>query len=271
MKKSSFQPYNLSSKSRQTLQINQFLGVDFSTQKFQINNNRAIDILNYIYKDGVIQNRNGITQMAQIKPIAYIKREFDNTIKDNTTRYNDVNVNNIWQFTAEDNKKHIVAHIGKLLCEIKNIDNEEEITIEPIKFSNNSAYEFENYKSQAFVGGNKLWFLGGNKYMVLRFRNLDNNEVITLEPVEDSDLVQIPTTTISITYANAKDSGNRATLDNVNLMTKWRKNRLLSGIGKTETATVSSNFDYTLDAPFIMERESDITDFELTIFERGEL
>ena len=106
--------------------------------------------------------------------------------------------------------------------------------------------------------------------MVLRFRNLDNQKVITLEPVEESDLVQIPTTTILITYADALTS-RRTSLDKVNLLTKWRKNMLLSGIGKEETSITSTNFDYTLDSPMIFEKESDITDFSMEIQERGEL
>ena len=36
MKKSSFKPYSLGSSNRKTYQINQFLGVDYSTQKFRI-------------------------------------------------------------------------------------------------------------------------------------------------------------------------------------------------------------------------------------------
>lgn len=260
MKKSSFKPYSLGSSNRKTYQINQFLGVDYSTQKFQINNNRAIDILNYIYKDGVVQNRNGITQLINVKRINYIP------VGSEEVKVNENNINNIWQFLAEDNKRHIVAHIGKLLFEIKYIEDEEAIEVVPLIVSN-KCYEFENYSSQAFVGANKLWFLGGNKYMVLRFRELVG---MTLEPVEESDLVQIPTTTISITYANALVS-KRHSLDKVNLLTKWRKNRLLSGIGKEETSVTSTNFDYTLDAPMIFEKESDITDFSMEIQERGEL
>lgn len=263
MKKSSFKPYSLGSSNRKTYQINQFLGVDYSTQKFQINNNRAIDILNYIYKDGVVQNRNGITQLLNIKPYRYTP------VGEEETKINDTNINSMWQFIAEDKEKHIIAHIGKLLYEIKNIDNELEIEIKPIQV-NGKCYEFENYSSQAFVGANKLWFLGGNKYMVLRFRNIDNQKVITLEPVEESDLVQIPTTTILITYADALVS-KRTSLDKVNLLTKWRKNMLLSGIGKEETSITSTNFDYTLDSPMIFEKESDITDFSMEIQERGEL
>lgn len=263
MKRSNFKPYSLGSSNRKTYQINQFLGVDYSTQKFQINNNRAIDILNYIYKDGVVQNRNGITQIINVKPTQYV------AVGEEEIKTNETNFNSMWQFLAEDNKRHIIAHIGKLLYEIKNIDNELEIELEPLKV-NGKCYEFENYNSQAFVGANKLWFLGGNKYMVLRFVNINNLEYMTLEPVEESDLVQIPTTTISITYANAKVM-MRHSLDRVNLLTKWRKNGLLSGIGKDENNTISNYYDYTLDSPMVLEKESDITDISLEIQERGEL
>ncbi len=271
MRRSNFNPRVAHSPSRYNKSVGAFGGVDYSTQKFLISGNRAIDILNYEYRDGVVQKRHGTTDILKINETTYVKQNFDGTSSEEI-KVNSVNFNNIWSFVGEDKQRHIIAHIGKLLYEIKNIENEDTIYIEPLTnlFTNNAyrypiCYEYENYKSMAFVGGNKLWFLGGNKYMVIRFRS---SEGMTVEPVESSELIQIPTTTISITYANAKASG-RSSLDNVNLLTKWRYNELASGVGKEDASIVTTNFDYTLDSPLIVENESDMKDFIMTISERG--
>lgn len=270
MIKSNFKPRTVNTANKKTYSINQFLGVDYSSQKFQIDNNRAIDILNYVYRDGVVQNRHGITQILHIEPTKYIKLNFDDTYDEDNEKYNDINFNSIWQFLGEDNKQHIIAHIGKLLYEIKNIDNEEKIEYIPLyvfkKGNIPVCYEFENYKSEAFVGGNKLWFLGGNKYMVIRFLE---SKGLYIKPVENSDLVQIPTTTISITYVNSIVA-NRSSYDTVNLLTSWRKNKLLSGTGKNENAEKTTEFyKYVLDSPLISSSEEqlkkDMAQFEIII------
>lgn len=288
MKTSSFSYYDLDAADRKVFSVSSFAGVDYSTQKFNVSDNRAIDLMNYVYKDNSIQKRNGIELLYKVEPYKYIVQPF-NELSSNIgimpldsnvypVKTNEVNFNNIWKFTAEDNQVHIIAHIGKLLYEIKNIDNEN-IEILPIVVNKSQkyagedggyyyrCYEFENYKSSAFVGGNKLWFLGGNKYMCLRY--LPDGSM-QFYPVDNSQLTPIPTTTISITYKNARVSG-RLSLDKVNLLTKWRKNKLISGLTKVEDDNNKiPYFDYTLDSPLIWENEAkDMANFSMTIEERG--
>lgn len=281
MKKTSFRHYNLDQASRKNLQISAFAGVDYSTQKFLVANNRAIDLLNYIYKDGIIQKRNGIEEIYHVKPYSYITKNFNGEDSDEV-KTNGTNFNGIWQFIAEDKKIHIVAHVGKLLYEITNINNSN-IEISPIIYGTQKVrgndglyyyqcYEFEDYKSSAFVGGNKLWFLGGNKYMCLRFlENELEKTTIQFFAVENSDFTPIPTTTISITYKNSIASGHRSSLDKTNLLTMWRKNKLISGTTKNEDEkTKTPYFDYTLDSPLICQNQKqDMANFSLTIEERG--
>ena len=129
-------------------------------------------------------------------------------------------------------------------------------------------YEYEDFKSFAFNGGDRLWFLGGNKYMLIRYLNGQ----ILITPVEDSDFAPIPTTQISITYKNAR-AGQRAKLDNVNLLNVLRKNKLISGIGKNEDEkTKTDYYDYTLDAPLICKNKArDMANFSMLIKERGKI
>ena len=263
-------------RQRYTKQIRKFLGVDYSTQKFLIGDGRAIDELNYIYKDGVVQKRNGIEELFKVAPFTYSPVNFDGSstklIKTNTT-----NFNGIWRLKFEDKEYHTIAHIGKLLYEVKGIE-ENKLTFSPILYTTKQVYiegkyyyecyEYEDFKSFAFNGGDRLWFLGGNKYMLIRYLNGQ----ILISPVEDSDFAPIPTTQISITYKNAR-AGQRANLDNVNLLNVLRKNKLISGIGKNEDEKTKTDFyDYTLDAPLICKNKArDMANFSMLIKERGKI
>jgi hypothetical protein len=278
MKKSSFRPVGLTSAQRKQLEINAFGGVDYSTQKFSIADGHAIDLKNFLYKEGVIQKRNGVEQLLSIPTFSYIPADFDNPTKPlipeiHTNEFNKT-FNGIWKFEAEDGKEHIVAHIGKLMYEIKNIANK---YIEATALTNGTAqadgethylaYEFEDFKSSAFVGGKKLWFLGGNKYMCLRFVNSQ----VLFSSVENSGDTPIPTTTISITYKNSIVS-KREGLDNANLLTRWRKNKLITGTSKNEDERTKTVFyEYTLDAPIIIKSPKDMADIRVIIEEQGEI
>lgn len=273
MKESNFKPYNLSQAKRNVLSVNRFLGLDLTSPMFNIVDGRAIDLMNVIYKNERVEGRNGIEQILQVKYYQYVRMNFDGKL-DNLIYTNGTNINSIWSFVGEDNKQHIIAHIHKLLFEIKNIEDIDNIELAPITlgYKQNGydvCYEYEDIKSMAFVSGKKLWFLGGNKYMVIRTQ--ENG--VTALPVEDSDMCPIPTTTISITYQDSIVNG-RASLDKVNLLTKWRKNRLLSGTGKQKEATTTRYFDYTLDAPIVSKNEEqlklDMAQFEMYLTERGD-
>ena len=276
-KMSNFNPTSISKVKKYTKTIQRFLGVDYSSQKFLVGDGRAIDLLNYIYKDGVIQKRLGFEELFQIKPFNYVPKDFDgNDVLEVHT--NTINFNGIWRLRFEDGLFHTIAHIGKLLYEVVNLEDGKP-SFEPILYSPTQVtvegqnyyqcYEYEDFKSFAFNGGDRLWFLGGNKFMLIRY--LENDGLLVV-PVEDSQFAPIPVTQISITYKNAR-AGQRANLDNVNLLNVLRKNRLISGIGKDEDEKTKSDFyDYTLDAPLICKNEArDMANFSIQIKERGKI
>lgn len=283
---STFNHYRLKidKDSRKTLNIASFGGIDFSSQRFNVESKRAIDAKNFIYRDGVIQKRFGYEELYLVPIIKYIRKPFDNDDNvENVVQENTRNFNGIWCFLAEDGERHIIAHIGKLLFEVEGLGTNN-LVFNPIYYDSSLvqgrdeanyyrlAYEYEDYKSFAFVGSNRFWFLGGNKYMCLRY--VKNNGITTryINIVEDGDETFIPTTTISITYKNATTSG-RSNLDYTNLLTMWRKNQFISGVGKEETEkTKTPFFDYTLDAPLITKnRGKDMAKVSIVIKERGEI
>lgn len=294
-----FKSLSRSSITKRLTAITNFAGVDYANQRFKVSSNHAIDLLNFYYKDGVIQKRNGFEEIFELVPTHYLVYGFNepqieyngqnissNPISgtsDLDYKVNTLMFNGLWTIKGEDGKTHVVAHIGKLLYEIKNI-NKPTIEITPLISTKqpvyyegeiyNYAYEFLDQKSMGFVGANRFYFLGGNKFMCLRF--VENGYIFY--PVENHDETYIPTTTMTITYKNSYVAG-RESLDKVNLMTMWRKNELLSGTLKNEDEKTQTDFyDYTLDAPIITNidaedraivEESKMSDFHITLTERG--
>lgn len=275
-----YRHYKLRQAKRRSLNIGTFGGVDLSSQRFNVLYRRAIDAENFIYKDGVIQVREGFEELYDVTPKDYIAADFATGIEPTppTGSYleiltNGVNFNGMWKFVAEDEQEHIVAHIGNLLYEIKNY-NTKNIKFEPLCNSNRNAegikpsgttaeivpvyYSFEDFKSFAFVGAKKLWFLGGNKYMVIRFVSGDKTK--TILPVENNDITFVPKTTIGITYTNARTT-NRENLDYPNMLQLFRRNTLISGIGKQEDAlTETKYFEYVLDSGiYLKDSENDMS------------
>lgn len=275
-KRSAFQHYPLGKTKRLQAVTDRFLGVDYSSQKFLVANGRAIDLKNFIFTGNRVEKRHGYEQLFLVDDFEYVPADFDNpsTALLNEVHTNAKNINNIWAFEGEDSKVHIIAHIGKLLYEVKNIDNDD-ISVEPILASSDLAqvdnlpyylaFEYENYKSQAFVGGKKLWFLGGNKYMCIRYRTSQ----VEVFAVENSDKTPIPVTTISIT-SNGSTVSQRMSLDKTNLMTEWRINKLITGTTRNEEKKTQKTFyEYNLDAPLIPKTARDMADITVVIEERG--
>lgn len=289
-----YKPTNIASKQKYLTDVSTFEGVDYSTQRFKVNASRAIDLSNFLYKDGVVQVRNGVEELYEMQETYFIPESFDSNDTSSDIQYmkNEKNINGMWSVTGEDDELHLIAHIGYLLYEIKNIENPMKLKVEPIVVRGKTntyhnaqtyyhVYMFENYKSSAFVGSKRLYFLGGNQFVCLRFLKQDNGDgYIDIFPIEDHEDTYIPTTTISITY---KDSAipSRASLDKVNLMTEWRVNELLSGTLKKENlenlingenASSDTNYyDYTLDSPLICKNTSDMSNILITLEYRGKI
>lgn len=270
--RNAYQHYNLSGVKKNIFNIAKFGGVDLSSQAFNVDPSRAVRIKNYLFKNGLVRKRNGYEQIFKVETLQYYDA-FTNTLNTNST-----NFNGIWKFKAEDGEWHIVAHIGNLLYEIKNIERNNDITIAPISVHSPyngypMLYKFEDYKSSAFVGNNRLWFLGGNKYMCLRFFVKNNVSTTHFYSVADSVGAEdeterpfIPTTTINITCTDSLNT-NRATLDLPNKLSYWKRNTLLTNTERAEKlSTDFIEFEYILDSPILFkDRASDIQKMTMSI------
>ena len=262
-------------ESRKTYGITFNKGLDKASLPFEASPARALDEMNYVYRDGKVQKRFGIEQLFQAEGTKYQPYSFTG-VASGEYKANGTNFNGLWHFTAEDGNGHLIAHIGKLLYELS---EQSEGTYVATPFVCNapstvggvlyySCYEFEDYKSVAVIGNKALYFLGGNKLMKLRYAAGGSYSLL---PVEDNADTYIPLTTVSITCLNATANG-RASLDQVNLLTQWRTNRLLTGVAiDASLAANTSDFGYVyqLDAPIIGKSAGDVSSIRVRINRRN--
>lgn len=226
--------------SRKTFTTGYFRGVDYQEAETNLADSNAREILNIIYKDGINQTRDAWEQVAKA----------------------DARVNAVIRFKAEDGYEHTIAHIGNYLYEIFRIGRYYTF-LQPF-FVQISETKLNNYRSLMVTSGKRLYILGGNKYYLLRI-TLEGYELVE---VEDSKYTYIPTTTIGITYTDSPISGITA-LDDVNLMTQWRKNKLVSGtyIDNGTDIRTTRFWQWDLDTSIKSKSKTDLNNLEVVISE----
>jgi len=271
MRKTTYAHYDLGKYNNKlkNLNIDRFLGVDFNPAQLQVANNHAVDMENILYKDRVNQKRNGWEQLALVEPFTYHIANEDGTI---TEKINTTSFNAFWEFEDIDGNRHYIAHIGHLLYKVTRIgkgvtflDFHLEPLVEKKVIGNNTYYfamELEDYKSFAQVGYGRLFIFGGNKLFVLKVYDGQ----FSLKEVEDDEDTYIPVTTIGITEADSAVNEQQI-LDDVNMMTEWRKNKLVSGTYVDDGVSLRTTrfTDYQLDTSVKPKKATDINNIEIKI------
>lgn len=211
-------------KERQSLQLDDFKGVDFSSSPLKVQTNRATEMSNFINEYGVNKKRNGWNELIRIK-------------------HNGVNqkINGIYSFQI-DGEDIILVHAGKRFYKLNYNSTSKEYSAVDITSSStytNASVDITRLKdtrSQMFLADGKAYFIGCGDFLVygkysgsLQLRRVYNNED-----------TYIPTTSISIDNDAATTDTNRAVLDNVNVLTNKRKNQMLGVSTANTTFTVDS-------------------------------
>lgn len=269
-----FKHYDLNEPKKRVLTVDKFMGVDYGIAQLQVADYHAVDLQNIIFKDRVNQKRHGWQQLLKTTPTTYYVENIDGTYEQKT---NTINFNGIWSFVGSNNEIYVVAHIGKLMyrviglgrdnnfldCKLELIATEKILNGELIYV----AKELEDIKTQAFYGNKRLYILGGNKYYVL----ITNDNSLILREVEDDNDTYIPTTTIGIVAKNNlsdnESSLSHATsLDDVNLLTQYRKNKLVTGLIKDSNELKKTKYnDFELDTCVNPKNITDINNIKITI------
>ena len=268
---------------KKNLNVKQFYGVDYNKAQLNVADNHAVDIQNIIYKDKVNQKRNGWQKISQMVAVNYYVRE--NGVIDTTRRTNTVSFNGVWRFLDRYNQEHVIAHIGRLLFAVHGLGKGKTFfdcrftLLASLTTQNGVTYnitkELNDAKSQAFYANERLYILGGNKYYVLKVLASSGGSSYELNEVEDDLDTYVPTTTIGIV---AKDSiksdktvesslSYATSLDDVNLLTQFRKNKLVTGTYVDDGVSLRTTrfWDYELDSSVHGKRATDINDITITI------
>lgn len=226
-------------QTRKSWQIQKFYGADYSNPKFLVEDYHAIDQKNFIRRDEALQKRYGYKQVYDFED-------------------EDITIHNIFRFT-NNGEEHFVANAGGSLYQIK-----QDKDTKRISFSSLSYNAVLDQKICAFPSNDRLYILGGKKYLVVTANKYGS---LTVSEVVNSEYAYVPVTTIGITPIDL-DYSKRTSLDSVNLLTYWRKNKLISGLHYTkeseeETKKTKINVvqEYPLDSPIRYRLVSDMKNF----------
>ena len=268
--KNQYRHYDLSFHKQQVLAVSKFLGVDFNPAQLEVADYHATDIENIIYKDKVNQKRSGWEQLAAITATTYHVQKDDGTYEEKT---NTVHFNGLFKVLGTDGRQYIIAHIGHLLYAVSGLGKSKNFLdvsfiplLEKVYVGVDTEYdvavELEDRKSSYFHGYKRGFILDGNTMYVIKI----NANSFEIRAVEDDSETYIPVTTTGITYADSAVN-SRVALDDVNLMTQYRRNKLISGTYLDDGVSLRTTrfWDWQLDTSVKTKNPTDINNIRIQI------
>ena len=242
-----------------------FGGVDFSSPRFSVASNHALDELNYMYRDGLVQKRFGTKQYAFLGngDFYYYAKELnelvvDTTATTDTTKWEadgskptacDCEIHNMWNFNGL-----LLVHAGELVY-LGSYAQAKAGQLKPISFKNTGSYtpysktykvyytlKFPNKRLNGISYGNRFYIFTGKRVMVVE----GSTSACKMYSLTDFGNPYVPTTTIGIVQSEAETGGSRQTYEQPNLLTDLRINGCVSGADNKDANTYTRTF--TLDA-----------------------
>lgn len=218
-----------------------FRGVDMTSPRFQVNQNRAMDMCNYTWRHDSVQKRYGTKPaFPEIGAFYYYPSGDQSSLK---KQEQFVPVYDMW-WVGET----LVIHKGSLMYTWSGGDEAPQPILASDSFVSHTenfethmyydAYEVPNKRFGGIVYGDDLWLLTGERYLKLSHKD----DKWTITKVADSDDAYVPLTTMGIT-ADGSGIGARTSIEGANLLTSKRKNGI-SPLPKDEGPL----FTYKLDA-----------------------
>lgn len=214
---------NISLKTRRTLQLSDFKGVDFSSSALSVRRDRASNMRNFINEYGVNKKRNGWNELIKIKYGGQSQR-----------------INGIFEY-VNGSRREVLVHAGRRFYRLVKsggrysvVDITLTSTYTPSKV--NTA-KIKDQRSQAFFNKGRAYIIGCGDYLV--YGTWDNGASYELRRVANNTDTYIPTTTISIDNDSVSDD-TRGSLDDVNCLSSRRINQLLGTFETNKTWTLDS-------------------------------
>lgn len=215
---------NISTKERRSFTLSDFRGVDFSSSPLSVQANRATNMKNFINEFGVNRKRHGWKQVLQMNGA----------------------INGIYHYQNGE-MTELLVYAGNTFYRVQ--DPEEKGDAGCIVTSVYTDEAIESCRVEFYYQNRFVYIVGAGVF--LRY----STEMHTMELVgdfydENGRLITnayIPTTTISIDTNNVADTA-RKTLDQVNLLTGFRKNTLVgSEISSESSGAQSDKTSWILD------------------------
>lgn len=212
--------------------LKDFRGVDMASTASDVAYFRATKMSNFIYEDGLNRKRKGIEQLFQIKPKTVEQAPSINGIFDFTiegTRLKIVYAGNRFYIVQDDGQYFDITTTqfgyneeGNVILK-DSINAEFRVDVQVGDTKEEGAHYLQDTRCQAFVSNDKIYFVGMGDYLVL---GDFGNKCFELRKVYENEYTTIPTTTMFIDQIGKDNEGGKI-LDDVNIMTRWRYNRLV--------------------------------------------
>lgn len=257
----------------QTTTIGNFNGVDLSSPTLQANTSRSVELLNFVKRQKFNQKRFGIHQVLSNDEINFgVGNEQHSKI------------HGVWSFIDSTNTERVVAHVDDHFVLFTGLGSDKSY------FNINQNYNTTWIKdiwttsntgpipmimevgpeenSFGFGSDGYLYVLGGGRY--IRFFYTGEINSIVAEDLKDNYYsTYIPLTRNSVVPTGSLVEGLSQAYDDVNMLTQWKKNALITG---TFGATLSNNpfnssgfTEYKLDSIVNPRHSQDLLNARLKI------
>lgn len=229
--------------------INTFRGVDYASSKINADKTRATDTRNLIHKNGVNHKRNGWLELAQFVDGSG----------------NALPINGFWNWVDSYDKDITIVHAGTKIYRVSNLGTATSPNIAYTDVTASSTYKPSyvallstwtdkisagvlNQRSYGVIKGDRLYLFAGGMYLV--YGTWDAGTSYELRAVEDNSDTYVPTTTIGIAAnGNSALSGIEQSHDEVNMLCRKRRNKLIGESAPSELHTLDFE-DYINNAFF---------------------
>lgn len=210
-------------KTRRTLTLGNFRGVDLSSSPLAVRSDRASKMRNFINEYGVNKKRNGWNELLKIK-------------RDGTAQ----RINGIFEY-SNGARHELLLHAGRRFYRV--IGSGDRYSYEDITLSSSyaparcKAELLKDQRSQAFINKGRMYIIGCGDYLV--YGSWNDGSSWELRRVVDNEDTYVPTTTISIDPDDVADD-TRGTLDDINCLSSKRINQLLGSADADKSWTLDS-------------------------------
>ena len=235
---------NVSLKDRKEYTFDNFKGVDFSTSPYKVAQYRSIQAENLMYDNGTVRKRNGWKSICKL----------------------DGKINGLFSFELE-NEKFVLAYAGTKFYRLTWNKNTGRFDAQDL--TDSCTYPTANLQPgrlverriQVYLNKEKAYIVGCGDYLVLG----KWGGGFEIRRVFDNEDTYIPTTSINIDNDKVNDE-TRATLDDVNILSSWRRNELVGVDEESATWTLDTATNASTQA---VDENSDITIHVYTLDEQS--